>query len=115
MSDRVLVTKSFIARQKRSRGNDTTDGVSYFYRGNEIARWFSDSCIGFTLSGWPTVTTRDRLNRIKRTLHLSCGGFTQLDFAQYGPQGLIGDYEEWVYVDTTNSYVSKELPSNVAI
>ena len=43
-------------------GNTTTDGQSLFLHGNMIARWINGSDLEVTNAGWPTTTTRERLN-----------------------------------------------------
>lgn len=57
------VAAAFMLREKRSIGNTRTDGETLFLHGNAIAQWRADG-LYITLAGWPTVTTRDRLNAI---------------------------------------------------
>ena len=42
-----------------------------------------DGDIGFTLAGWPTVTTRERINGILTTFGYRYWGVAQRDHAQY--------------------------------
>jgi len=59
------------------------DAVSVFYHGNFIVRLWPD-CAEFTLAGWGTPTTRDRVNQL-----ISAHGarVSQKDFVQYLQQG----------------------------
>lgn len=61
--------------------NSTTDGVSVFLHGNKIA-WREGSKFFFTLAGWPTVTTRERLNGLFTVLELPLSAI-QMNHIQY--------------------------------
>ena len=58
------VTTAFMQRTKKSVGNSHTDGETLFLHGNAIARHVGDDgkAIEVSFAGWPTVTTRERLN-----------------------------------------------------
>ena len=47
-------------------GNSMTDGSSLFLHGNKIATWndngYEPDTFSITNAGWPSVTTRERLN-----------------------------------------------------
>ena len=58
----IETAKAFLAGTKRTVGNTATDGTTLTLHGNVIARKESDGRIVATLAGWPTVTTRERLN-----------------------------------------------------
>ena len=58
-----LIAKSFIARKPKRQRNTWTDGTTLYLHGNAIA-WHENGGIAMTLAGWPTVTTRDRLNTL---------------------------------------------------
>jgi hypothetical protein len=45
-------------------GNTSTNGFEIYLHGNEIAHKCVGEVIALTLSGWNTVTTRERLNGI---------------------------------------------------
>ena len=45
-------------------GNTSTNGFEIYLHGNEIACKCEGDIIALTLAGWPTVTTRERLNGI---------------------------------------------------
>lgn len=48
---------------RKADGNTTCTGTSIFLHGNEIARVVNGR-LEISLAGWPTVTSRDRLNGI---------------------------------------------------
>lgn len=48
---------------RKSNGNTTCDGTTVKLHGNPIARVI-DGKLEISLSGWPTVTTRERVNGI---------------------------------------------------
>lgn len=61
------ITKEFAIALKnnvrKADGNTTCTGTSVFLHGNEIARVMNGR-LEISLAGWPTVTTRERLNGI---------------------------------------------------
>tara|TARA_R100000315_G_C5212196_1_gene126179 strand:+ start:103 stop:492 length:390 start_codon:yes stop_codon:yes gene_type:complete len=60
--------EAFLEGRIKSMGNTSTDGMSYFLHGNRIAykpsNLLSGEGIRFSMRGWATVTTRERLNGI---------------------------------------------------
>ncbi len=64
--------EAFLEGRIKSMGNTYTDGMSYFLHGNRIAYKPSNLLMGrisgegirFSMRGWATVTTRERLNGI---------------------------------------------------
>lgn len=64
------VVASFLAMQPRAKGNTSTDGWTLWLHGNPIAIWKLDGSIEVTLSNYPTVTTRERLNGLCQLLGL---------------------------------------------
>jgi hypothetical protein len=62
-------------------GNTHTDGQSLFLHGNLIAWHIDDETVAMTLCGWPTVTTRERLNGICTMLQR--GSWYQMKHEQY--------------------------------
>lgn len=75
-----------IARAKRTE----TDGRAIFLHGNLIAWRGEDGSISATLAGWPTVTTRERLNGLCAELGVR-GRFYQRDHTQHFGDDAIGD------------------------
>jgi hypothetical protein len=62
--------KAFIAGRSRTVGNTTTDGTVLLLHGNRIAERLPNGSIVATLSGWGSVTTRERLNGLCQELGL---------------------------------------------
>lgn len=79
------IMTAFLNQEKATIGNTHTDGNTVYLHGNEILwRDSEDNSIFYmTLSGWNTVTTRDRLNGFLRLAGVSYAGFSQKDFEPY--------------------------------
>lgn len=62
------ITETSIARwlngKTFSDGNTSSDGTTLFLHDNAIARHTSDHGIEISTAGWPTTTTKERLNGI---------------------------------------------------
>lgn len=62
------IIAAFLCWREQKYGHDEVvrgiTGYSLCYRGNVIACRGDDGVISITDSGWPTVTTKDRLNGI---------------------------------------------------
>ena len=61
------IARAFLDRDRATATRTRTDGESVFLHGNEIAFWnYGDvkTALCFTLAGWPSVTTRERINGI---------------------------------------------------
>jgi hypothetical protein len=78
----AYITKAFIKREKKSLNDTRTDGTKFFLHENAIAWHEPDGFVALTLAGWPTVTTRDRLNTIC-DLMFGCRPFHQKKHVQY--------------------------------
>lgn len=57
------VCEAFIKRQPKRVKNTTTDGSNLWLHGNIIA-WWEGPVLHFTLAGWNSTTTRERLNAL---------------------------------------------------
>ena len=57
------IKSAFQACRPLSVGNTRTDGAAVYLFGNKIIERRSDG-VYWTLAGWPTVTTRERVNAI---------------------------------------------------
>lgn len=68
-------------------------GNMVLLHGNMIAKKHESGDIVLTLAGWPTVTTRERLNGIVQTLGIK-GGFSQRKGVQYFDNESIGPNQE---------------------
>ena len=56
------IMSAFLRGQKASAARTNTDGHNVWLHGNKIARRSEGDFVDFSLAGWPTVTTRDRIN-----------------------------------------------------
>jgi len=61
------IAQAFNEGKTKTLGNTYTDGKSVYLHGNKIAWRSSGNGLELTLAGWPTVTTRERLNAILYT------------------------------------------------
>ena len=76
------VMTAFIKGDSKSVGNTMTDGRIVWLHGNEIACRHDDGTIWVSLAGWPTVTTRERLNGLATLLN-STMHFYQRDWETF--------------------------------
>lgn len=60
------IARAFLDGRKAKIKNTMTDGEAIYLHGNKIVWKGDDNVIHFTLSGWNTVTTRDRINQVFR-------------------------------------------------
>lgn len=82
-----------------------TDGRTFMYlHGNRIACKYPDGSIKATLAGWPTVTTRERINGL--AVAVNGIGVHQYHHQQHLDSGDIVDPESWWTV-TPDVYVSQ--------
>jgi hypothetical protein len=102
------IAKAFAQGEPAASGNTTTDGNAIWLHGNRIAQREMDGTVWVTLAGWPTVTTRERINGLCEEL---CVGFRiyQRNHAQiltYRDSNLAEDIDsnEKVYVDMGQSF-----------
>ena len=95
------VVEAFIAGRKCKVGNTTTDGVVLRLHGNLIAEKRPDGAIVATLAGWPTVTTRERLNGLSELLGLG-RLFCQINHGQWCGLKEIGPNETVTLVEAKN-------------
>ena len=56
------IMSAFLQGQKASAARTNTDGNTVWLHGNKIAQRSEGDFVDFSLAGWPTVTTRDRVN-----------------------------------------------------
>lgn len=98
------VVSAFLAGKKKTSGNTATDGTILTLHGNLIAERMPDGSIYATLAGWPTVTTRERLNGLSELLGVS--RFSQLKHVQYFGDKPIGSYDTIVLVRPEGKPVS---------
>lgn len=87
------ICQAFLHGEKASGARTRTDGESLYLHDNEIAGWnYGDAkpALYFTLAGWNTVTTRERLNGLF-TLLGSNWGVIQKNFEPYAINTKTGD------------------------
>jgi len=92
------IMSAFLQGQKASAARTNTDGNTVWLHGNKIAQRSEGDFVDFSLAGWPTVTTRDRINGL-----LELSGSDYRVFQKSGTQFLtngtdireIGD-SEWI-------------------
>ena len=92
------IMSAFLQGQKASAARTNTDGNTVWLHGNKIAQRSEGDFVDFSLAGWPTVTTRDRINGL-----LELSGSDYRVFQKNGTQFLtngtdvreIGD-SEWI-------------------
>ena len=65
------ICKALMSGEPKSIGNTSTDGETMFLHGNPIAR-LKDKNLILSLAGWNTVTTRERINGLLRSMGLNC-------------------------------------------
>ena len=87
------ITRAFLNREKATLSNTYTDGHTLYLHNNAIARHNSDGTLSISMAGWPTPTTRERLNALPNV------SVTQKNFTQYlNGREWNGDWtnpEEW--------------------
>ena len=75
------IATAFLKGHRAKASNTATDGQAVYLHGNMIAERRKDG-VWMTLSGWGTVTTRERLNTIADAMG-SEWGFCQRNGIQY--------------------------------
>jgi len=60
----TIVGRAFLNKSSKKSKNSHTDGKSLYLHGNEIAKHGENGAVHGTMAGWPTKTTKDRLNAI---------------------------------------------------
>ncbi len=58
------IGKAFLNKTAKKSKNSHTDGKSLYLHGHEIAKHGENGAVHGTMAGWPTKTTKDRLNSI---------------------------------------------------
>jgi len=80
------IMSAFLRGQKASAARTNTDGHNVWLHGNKIAQRSEGDYVDFSLAGWPTVTTRDRVNGL-----LELSGSDYRVFQKNGIQFLTND------------------------
>jgi len=58
------IKQAFERRESKTIGNTTTDGNTVWLHGNAIVKRDPDGLVRWSLAGWNTPTTRERVNGI---------------------------------------------------
>ena len=96
------VVGAFVHNRAQANGNTSTDGTALFLHGNKIAEWVTGSIVRVTMAGWPTSTTRERLNGIPGV------SAYQRDGQQYINGKHVGS-RDWVEVDIPAEIMKREI------
>lgn len=87
------VCKAFIDGKRKTVDNTHTDNDALFLHWNMIARR-TDGHYYVTLAGWPTVTTRERLNGLCQLLGISERFYQSRHTQYFGGEEI--DPHEWI-------------------
>ena len=91
------VVDTFLAGRNGKFGNSESRDGKLLLHGNTIAEVMPDGSIMATLAGWPTVTTRERLNGLCQAIGLS-EQFRQSRFVQFYGSRPVGPMDTIVLV-----------------
>ena len=92
------IKEAFERREAKSVGNTTTDGNTVWLHGNAIVKRDPDGLVRWSLAGWNTPTTRERVNGIANAGVRSVGSVPVLNkqiinpkdwFASPPPQNIL--------------------------
>lgn len=103
------IAQAFNEGKTKSIGNTMTNGSEVFLHGNKIAWRSSGNGLELTLAGWPTVTTRERLNAI-----LYVEGFNVKAGESYGFYFNQKNYNQYLTKITFNGYEKKASSKPIA-
>lgn len=95
----IDVCNAFESRETLSKSNSHTDGNAMYLHGNKIAE-YRDGSLYITNAGWPTVTTKERLNGLHGVSINQKAGVWYLNGYKWNG--------EWVQVDGFAGNVSKQ-------
>jgi hypothetical protein len=99
------IAEAFKAGKRLTVGNTSTDGERVYLHGNLIVERQKDGKIYGTLAGWPTVTTRERLNGICQVID-SPIGFYQKKWEQYVSCFTVDQIDgDWKRTELTPDYL----------
>jgi len=101
------IASAFRNQSSKSKSNSRTDGQSVWLHDNRIIYRDSTGQIWFTLSGWPTPTTRERINGIAPNISLYQRNYCQ--FASLPDQKEIEIQDDnWYSCETLQEFDSFE-------
>jgi hypothetical protein len=99
------IARAFYRRQPASAARTHTDGETVWLHGNRIAWRTEAGDVGFTLAGWGTVTTRERINGILETFGYRFWGVSQRNHEQW----LVHHAEKMMPLDDNDSFYISDL------
>lgn len=102
------IAQAFKEGRPRTIKNTRTDGHNVWHHGNLIATKYLDGSVEVTLAGWPTVTTRDRLNAIAEAYGQG-RPFYQSGFNQFYGDQEVSSYELILLFTPAESVVNCSL------
>jgi len=79
----MKIAKAFKQGEKAAAARTSTDGQTVWLHGNRIAYRDENNNLCITLAGWPTVTTRERINGILDVFGFTRWGVAQRNHKQY--------------------------------
>jgi len=93
------IMSAFLKGEKASVGRTNTDGHNVWLHGNLIVEQ-GETKTWFTLAGWPTATTRDRINGLLKLSGSGCRVFQRngKQFFSNGDGAREINCNEWVTV-----------------
>jgi hypothetical protein len=58
------IAAAFMQHKAAKSGTTETDGTTLWLHGNAVAQWHNNNVFHVSFAGWPSVTTRERLNSL---------------------------------------------------
>lgn len=90
------IKEAFERRQSKKVGNTRTDGMTVWLHGNPIVKRDADGLVRWSLAGWNTPTTRERVNGIANA------GVYQFKFEPVLNEQIINSHD-WFASNTANA------------
>lgn len=94
-----ITTRAFANGASKRLSNTETDGQFYWLHGNLIAERYGEGSLRVRMCGWPTPTTRERLNGVFRAFGIPAHIY-QKDWEQrivFNGNDTEMDPDEWHY------------------
>ena len=104
------IAHAFNQGKTKTIGNTMTNGREVYLHGNKIAWRSSGNSLELTLAGWPTVTTRERLNAI---LYVE-GFYNKRSYSRYGFYFNQKNHNQYLTKITFNGYEKQSKSKPIA-
>ena len=98
------IMTAFLAGKSMQKARTSTDGNAVFLHGHKIIERVPDG-YNLTLAGWPTLTTRERLNGFLESIGEMRAGFVQSKGKQYF---VTGNFDKREIADDEIIFIEKE-------